>query len=184
MITVNKVTSHSVIDYAAEELKKYLRMMMPEGGDVRIVNGSASDEGFGLGLMQDFGLDVSDADSLELDDILYIDCAEKGGIIAGSNPRSVLLAVYEYLRQNGCEWLFPGIDGEYIPMQNIKPVKYRHKPSCRYRGWCSEGAQFQPDVIDAIDFAPKVGLNAFMIQFINPALFYQRYYNHSYNNAR
>lgn len=182
MYIINKITFNSVIDYAAEELKKYLRMMMPEGGDVKIVSGETSEECFRLGLMQDFGLDVSDAEVLELDDVIYISCTEKGGIIAGANPRAVLLAVYEYLRQNGCRWLFPGIDGEYIPMTDIHPVKYRHKPSCRYRGWCSEGAQFQPDVIDAIDFAPKVGLNAFMIQFINPALFYQRYYNHSYND--
>ena len=36
MFVINKITSDSVIDYAAEELKKYLRMMMPEGGDVKI----------------------------------------------------------------------------------------------------------------------------------------------------
>jgi len=181
MQTINVITVNSVINYAAEELKKYLRMMMPENGNYRIVYGDGSGVGFQLGVMQDFGLDVSDAKDPELDDLLYIDCDEKGGIIAGDNPRAVLLAVYEYLRQNGCRWLFPGVDGEYIPMQSIKPVKYRHKPSCRYRGWCSEGAQFQSGVLDAIDFAPKVGLNVYMIQFINPALFYRRYYEHIEN---
>ena len=95
----------------------------------------------------------------ELDDILYIDMETDGGIIAGDNPRSVLLAVYEYLRQNGCRWLFPGIDGEFIPMQDIKPVKYRHKPSCRYRGQCNEGAEAQPLMMEAIDFTPKNGMN-------------------------
>ena len=37
MFYVNKITSNSVVDYAAEEMRKYLRMMMPEGGDVKIV---------------------------------------------------------------------------------------------------------------------------------------------------
>ena len=70
---------------------------MPEGGDVKISYDPEADDGFRLGLMQEFGLDVSDALDTELDDILYIDCDEEGGIIAGDNPRSVLLAVYEYI---------------------------------------------------------------------------------------
>ncbi|MBO5453293.1 MAG: DUF4838 domain-containing protein [Clostridia bacterium] len=178
MLTINKVTSNDVIDYAAEELKKYLRMMMPECGNIKIYFNPEAKDGFRLGLMQDFNLDVSDAKDTVLDDILYIDCDEKGGIIAGSNYRSVLLSVYEYLRQNGCRWLMPGIDGEYIPMQDIKPVKYRFMPTNRYRGWCSEGSQFQQSVIDSIDFAPKIGLNVYFIQFVNPKQFYERYYLH------
>ena len=33
---INKVFSHPTVDFAAEELKKYLRMMSPEGGDIKI----------------------------------------------------------------------------------------------------------------------------------------------------
>ena len=181
MYTINIISKNNIIAYAAEELKKYLRMMMPECGDIDIVTNADAKDGFRLGLMQDFGLDVSDAEDIELDDILYFDCDEKGGIIAGSNPRSVLLSVYEYLRHNGCRWLFPGVDGEYIPMQDIKAVKYRFKPSNRYRGWCSEGAQFQRSVLEAIEFAPKLGMNVYMIQFINPFTFYNIYYQHREN---
>lgn len=181
MYKIFKISSHSAVDYAAEELRKYLRMMMPECGNIDINYEPNAKNGFRLGLMQDFGLDVSDAEEPDLDDILYIDTTEGGGIIAGDNPRSVLLAVYEYLRQNGCRWLFPGVDGEFIPMQDIKAVKYRFKPSCRYRGQCNEGAEFQPDMIDAIEFAPKVGMNVFMMEFFNPVAYYRQYYNHDYN---
>ena len=181
MLTINKITSASPVDYAAEELKKYLRMMMPECGDIKISYNPLAKDGFRLGLMQDFGLDVSDAIDPELDDILYMDCDTEGGIIAGDNPRSVLLAVYEYLRQNGCRWLFPGVDGEFIPMQDIVPVKYRHKPSCRYRGQCNEGAEFQPDMLETIDFTPKIGMNVYMMEFRVPTPYYASYYNH-YNN--
>ena len=182
MYTINKIVSDSVVDFASEELKKYLRMMMPECGDIKINFNPDATDGFRLGLMQDFGLDVSDAEDVELDDILYIDCDKVGGIIAGDNSRSVLLAVYEYLRQNGCRWLLPGVEGEYIPMQDIKPVKYRFKPSCRYRGWCSEGAQFQRSVVEAIDLLPKLGMNVYMNQFEIPTYFYTRYYSHAFNN--
>ena len=36
MYQIFKITSDPVVDFAAEELKKYLRMMMPEAGDVSI----------------------------------------------------------------------------------------------------------------------------------------------------
>ena len=177
MFYINKITYDPVLDFAAEELKKYLRMMMPEGGDVKIAYDPEARDGFRLGLMQDLSLDVSDALDTELDDILYIDCDTKGGIIAGSNCRSVLLSVYEYLRRQGCRWLYPGVDGEYIPMQDIKAVKYRHTPTDRYRGNCIEGALTQGLLNDYIDFLPKVGLNAFLIQFMTPTAFYERYFN-------
>ena len=110
---IYKLTDHAVVDFAAEELKKYLRMMMPECGDIAISRTTVQEnDGFTLGLMQDFGLDVSEAADVELDDILHIDTDARGGVIAGSNPRSVLLAAYRFLQENGCRWLFPGIDGE------------------------------------------------------------------------
>ena len=134
MLEISIITEDSVVCFAAAELKKYLRMMMPEGGDVTVTRKKGGAEAFRLGLMQDFGLDTADAEDTVLDDIIYIDCNDKGGIIAGSNARSVLLAVYEYLRKNGCRWLLPGVDGEYIPIKDIEPVKYRHLASCRFRG--------------------------------------------------
>ena len=183
MYTIKKITSSPVVDFAAEELKKYLRMMMPDAGEIIIKYAPEARDGFRLGLMQDFGLDVSDAEDPELDDILYIDCDERGGIIAGDNPRSVLLSVYEYLRRNGCRWLMPGVDGEFIPMQNIKPVKYRFVPSCRYRGQCNEGAESQQAMLETIDWAPKVGMNVYMLEFDIPTVYYDWYYQHRHNTA-
>ena len=180
MLYINKISAHSAIDHAAEELRKYLYMMMPEGDSITT---RYSDEvcGFRLGLMSDFGLDTSDAEDVELDDIIYIDCDKNGGIIAGSNPRSVLIAVYEFLKQNGCRFLMPGKDGEYIPMKELDPVKLRHKPSMRYRGWCLEGGVSQEIMIESIDFTPKLGMNTVMLEFLIPTSYYRRYYLHLYN---
>ena len=182
MYKIYKTTICSPVDYAAEELKKYLQMMMPQCGDVPVKYDPQAKDGFRLGLMQEFGLDVSDAEDTVLDDILYIDADENGGIIAGDNPRSVLLAVYEYLRQQGCRWLFPGVDGEFIPVvDGLKAVSYRHKPSCRYRGQCNEGSEYQQNMVEAIDFTAKVGMNVFMMEFRIPTSYYRRYYNHLHN---
>lgn len=73
---------------------------------------------------------MSDAADCRLDDVIYVDTDKSGGIIAGSNPLSVLIAVYEMLRQNGCRCLCPGLDGELVPNKELEPVKYRH---LRYR---------------------------------------------------
>ena len=182
MQTINKLVSTSAVDYAAEELRKYLRMMLPEGGDYTVRYAPDAKDGYRLGLMQELGLDVSDVEDAELDDVIYIDCTARSGIIAGSNPRSVLLAVYEYLRRLGCRWLFPGVDGEIIPIiKDVPCVTYRHKASMRYRGWCNEGAEYQQNMLEAIDFLAKVGMNVFMMEFRIPTSYYNRYYNHFHN---
>ncbi len=183
MYKINKITSNHVVDFAAEELKKYLRMMMPHNGEVDIVYNPEAKDGFRLGVMDDFGLDTSEADDIVLDDILHIDTDAEGGIIAGSNPRSVLLAVYRYLALNGCRWLYPGIDGEFIPVKGIEATKYHKMADCRYRGQCNEGAESQPTMVDMIDFTPKIGMNVFMIEFFNPTVYYNQYYNHDSNEA-
>ena len=59
MYSIYKITSHPTVDFAAEELKKYLRMMMPENGDITISYAPDAKEGFRLGLMSDFCLDTS-----------------------------------------------------------------------------------------------------------------------------
>ena len=183
MYAIYKITSNPVVDFAAEELKKYLRMMMPYCNEISIRYAPDAADGFRLGLMSDFGLDTSEAEDLELDDILHIDTDATSGIIAGSNPRSVLLAVYRYLTLNGCRWLFPGIDGELIPIRNVAPTQYHKMADCRYRGQCNEGAEFQTNMIETIDFTPKIGMNVYMLEFDNPKTYYDSYYDHKGNTA-
>lgn len=184
MQNIYKISSHPVVDFAAEELKKYLRMMMPRAGEYAISYDPDAKDGFRLGLMSDFSLPTEEVKDDELDDILYANAGKDGGIIAGSNPRSVLLSVYQFLRENGCRWLFPGIDGEYIPMRDVENVQFRKVPSLRYRAQCNEGAETQQCVLDAIDFTAKIGMNTFMLEFDIPYTYYKKYYEHRYNPAR
>ncbi len=185
MYSIKKITAHPTVDFAAEELKKYLRMMMPEAGEIFISRDPEATEGLRLGLMQDFGLDTSEAEDVELDDIVHVDVDERGnGVLAGSNPRSVLFAVYRYLQENGCRWLFPGVDGEFIPMQDVGAVKYHKMADMRYRGQCNEGAEYQPNMMEAIDFTPKIGMNVFMMEFECPYVYYNRYYSAMHTPTR
>ena len=182
MLTINKLQTHSAVEHAAQELKKYLRMMMPEAGEIEIAYHPEAKDGFRLGFLEDFGVAFTGEDPV-LDDELYIETDVNGGIIAGSNPRSVLFAVYRYLRENGCRWLYPGIDGDYIPMQDIVPVSYHKLADHRVRGFCDEGYASQTAMLEAIDYYTKLELNTFNLEFFNPIVYYSRYYSHFYNEA-
>ncbi len=181
MYVINKVRADHVIDFAAEELKKYLRMMMPSCGDIAIAYQPDAADGFRLGLLEDFGLDTSDVDEPVLDDVVQIITDGQGGILAGSNPRSILFAVYRYLKENGCRWLFPGVDGEYIPIARIQPVNYRRKASHRFRGHCNEGAEYQQSMLETIDYFAKLEMNVYMLEFDIPFTYYNTYYTHRHN---
>ena len=182
MYKIYTVNADSTVGYAAQELKKYLRMMMPRCGEIKVAYDPAAKEGFKLGLMSDFGL-RSDVKDPYLDDEIYVKTDENGGVLAGNNPRSVLQAVYRYLKKNGCIWLFPGPDGECIPtVDSLKPVDYNHRPIYRYRGQCNEGAETQPQMMDAIEFTPKVGLNTFMIEHDKPHHYYNHFYKHTFDS--
>ena len=172
MYKIFKCTAHPTVDFAAEELKKYLRMMMPRCGEIEITTDERDGDGFVLALCSDIGIELPETSEPELDDVIVINANERGGIIAGSNPRALLIAVYEYLRQNGCHWAFPGVDGEYIPVADIKPVNYRKMADLRVRAQCNEGAEYQGSMIETIDFTPKIGLNSYMLEFDNPKVYY------------
>lgn len=181
MFQIKKMRADHVIDFAAEELKKYLRMMMPETGDITITYEPDATEGFRLGLAEDFGLVFEEVKDRVLDDVVHINTDENGGVFAGSNPRSVLFAVYRYLKENGCRWLFPGVDGEFIPISDIKPIKYHHMADYRFRGHCNEGAEYQQCMLETIDFYAKQEINVYMLEFDTPFTYYERYYQHFHN---
>ena len=103
MLTINKLQSDHVVDFAAEELHKYLRMMMLDLPPLSITYDPNAKEGFRLGLLSDFGIPF-EGDDATLDDVVHIDADENGGILAGSNIRSILYAVYRYLKLQGCRF--------------------------------------------------------------------------------
>lgn len=181
MYIINKLRADHVIDYAAEELKKYLRMMMPECGEVEIRYDPEATDGFRLGLLEDFNLENNVEDPI-LDDVIHVDTTQQGGILAGSNLRSILFAVYRFLRENGCRWLYPGIDGEYIPdRESLQPVQYHKAADHRIRGFCDEGSVSQENMLECIEFYPKLEMNTFMVEWFVPNGYYNRYYSHQHN---
>lgn len=64
-------------------------------------------------------------------------------ILAGSNPRSVLYAVYTYLDRLGFAWVVPGPEGEIVPRLRRVPTRgyaIRHQAALIHRGFALAGA--------------------------------------------
>ena len=155
--------------FAARELSAYLgRMLAGEEGELAI----------GLEVRPDERPGLPDWFSVELD-------KEKGSIM-GNSGRAVLLGVYDCLRRLGCRFLAPVKGCEVVPAiaRRELALSYEHRASFFHRGVCIEGADSRENVLDFIDWLPKVGYNSFFLQFKSPYIFYARWYEHRGNPSR
>lgn len=186
-INICKLSDNITIDFACQELKKYLSKMN-ENISINIIGekNELYNEGktIYVGLFSDLDLNgVVKVENEYFDDAIIINFKYGSGMIAGVNPRSVLIAVYRFLYEVGCRWIRPGDDGEYIPTVDINNfrVYVEEKPSYRHRGICIEGAVSYENVYDIIDLLPKLGLNSYFIQFREAFTFFDRWYSHQNN---
>lgn len=133
-----------------------------------------------LEVREDLNTSVENAGT---DEIIEIIINDGKGSIAGNNVRALLIGVYRFLDEVGVRFLRPGKAYESIPAVNINEitVSLLEKPSFRHRGVCIEGADSIENIIDFIDWLPKVGFNSFFIQFENPYSFLKRWYEHEFN---
>ena len=155
--------------FAAAELAAYLgRMLAGEAGTLPISLAVRPDREGGL----------PDRFSVEL--------SPEGGSIEGNCGRAVLLGVYDCLRRLGCRFPAPLKGCEVVPSitRQALSLRYGHRASFRHRGVCIEGADSRENVLDFIDWLPKLGYNSFFLQFKSPYIFYARWYQHRGNPLR
>lgn len=169
--------------FAAEEIKKYLSQLTDDSimlidcyNDFTGVEKDFLSVGVGL---SDEILPVEDKD---INDSIFVDVEGKTGVITGVNSRSVLLAAYKYLKELGFKFVRPGKDGEYPPESlSNKRITVCEKASLNHRAVGLEGADFYENTVDYIDWLPKLGMNAFFIEFFIPMVFYKRWFEISPN---
>src|SRR5262245_31684353 len=148
IVALNQATP---VALAARELAHYLALLAP--------GPQPPSPAVRLGTFADFGADfrpwpaVSNPD---LDDAIHIEFDGAAGIVAGSNPRSVLLAAYCFLTELGCRWVRPGPDGEVIPAVDLATARVRVSEAAayRHRGICIEGAVSYEHIRDLIAWMP------------------------------
>lgn len=142
------------MNFAEHELKKYASSM---GIDVNI----------------DLKVDVEIFDTSKFfqfnkryDDAFKINVTNGKGTITATNERAVLIGIYHFFKKQGCRFLRPGKDGEYIPqiekcvdVNETWYAKVRHRGTTSMQLW-NKQAGYQ-SVIDYLDWLPKMAMNTF-----------------------
>jgi hypothetical protein len=183
---IYRLSDEEPIRLAAAELRKYLRRATGAMVHIRArAHYEENSPGLWVGLFTAFsGRIVQRSSGHPFDDEIAIEVSGRNGIVAGVYPRSVLIAAYRYLTELGCRWARPGKDGEYIPsvaMPLERTISIHETASYRHRCVCIEGAVSWEHVRDIIDWLPKVGLNAYFVQFREAYQFFVRWYQHELN---
>ncbi len=145
--------------FAGEELRAYLGRMLP------------ADTALAIDLV---------TEPAPGNDAFSVDLSPAGGTIRGNSDRAVLLGVYDALRAMGCRFLAPGRENEVVPQTPLRALTLRYERTAAlfHRGVCLEGADSGEDILHFIDWLPKVGFNAFFLQFKTPYAFLARWYRH------
>jgi len=182
---IKPIGSNPTVAFAAEELMRCLKQM---NSDLRITAIAAEDyvpgdDALYVGCSPALSHLLPAVEDPDKDDAIHIAVSGGAGVITGTNPRSVLIAVYRYLRQLGCAFPRPGRESEIIPhcLPEQIPVSLTEAASYRHREVCIEGAVSYEHVADMIDWLPKVALNGYFVQFIHPYHFFRRWYDHQSN---
>lgn len=185
-IRLGKIGNDTVIDFAVQELARYLKQMDPKL-NVDILQTDTVEDAFPriiwVGTDPQLVSYVPEVKDPAVDDAIAIAVTDGNGYITGSNERSVLIGVYRFLRELGCNWVRPGLDGERIPQLQLgsMDIHVHEAASYRHRGVCIEGATAYENVLDMLDFLPKVGMNAYFFEHFEPIIFFRRWYNHKSN---
>lgn len=193
--TVCYLGQDRTVRFAAEELVKYLSIMLADRKDcvqVRHVDAVQDDCAIWVGIDDDLrqAAGVSAAcpavDDKEWDDAIQVAVRGGRGFVAGNNPRSVLIAVYRFLHEVGCEWLRPGPGGESVPRVSVEQLEadISQAASYRHRAICIEGAVSYANVAEIIDWAPRLGFNGYFTQFRESYTFFERWYKHDNNTQK
>ena len=183
-IRLGQLGSHETVAFAVDELQKYLKRIDPELF-IEILLLDKPNDACGnvvwVGLHDSFKVPVVE-DRL-LDDAVAISVENGAGYISGANERSVLIAAYRFLKELGCDWFRPGTDGFRVKQKELDniTVHVEEVPSCRHRGVCIEGAISTEHVVNMLDYLPRVGMNEYYIQFLTPAIFFERWWEHQNN---
>ncbi len=185
-MTLYVLDEHVTTELAAKELARCLRAMAGVAIDVEHSSAGNRRPGIYLGTGAPPGMNATlpEVADPKWDDAWIIRSSGDRLLIVGVNPRSTLMASYEYLRRLGAEWLHPGTDGECLPYIEDIPLSgfdISGKAAHRHRGVCIEGAPAIEHVLDMVEWLPRVGMSAYFLQFQTSSYFWRQWYRHDLN---
>lgn len=170
MIRLNfkQALNNETITFSQKELQRYLLKMTKNITQQITINVTIS---------------ISDNTSSSVKDGYTIQASPTYIQIQANNNRSTLLGVYRLLFELGCRFLMPGEEHEYIPQITLDNMHINLTETADFfhRGVCIEGADSLENIINFIDWLPKIGCNSFFLQHLEPESFLQNWYTHKYN---
>lgn len=174
---------HPTVEFAASELAHYLSLITSQTVNIRRLNPQTGMYALWVNTLPGQLPTLREVADPDLDDAIIVQIEGGAGGLIGNNPRSLLLAVYRFLREVGCSWVRPGKFGERIPKKDIRSLSAHlvEEAALRHRGICIEGAVSSENLFDIINWAPKVGFNSYFIQFREAFTFFDRWYSHWLN---
>jgi len=180
-LTIYRLDESTPIRLAAKDLARCLRVMT--GAPVRVASVGKYDSsraGIYLGGAEHFRGEIGKrvCAAQRWDDELLVRSAGDSLILTGSNERSVLFAAYRWLQALGAQWVRPGKEGEFLPSIAVPALDgwdIHEKAGARHRGIVIEGTCFIEQVLELIDWMPKLRANAYMLQFRTSAFFWRRW---------
>ncbi len=160
-----RMNGDDTLSFAEEELRKYLKM---------------------AGLPDDQMPEIQFFFEKEEEHDRYsIESTPDSILVRASNKRSVLMGCYAYLNEIGFRFYAPGSAYTKIPKlcgrDQLITLHKKGQAENFHRGVCIEGSESIENVLDYIDWMPKVGMNACFLQFFRPDVFFQRWYKHENN---
>lgn len=179
-LKITKISSDPTITYAADELSRYLCLMDRTLRVEQFLCGSYEEycEEETESILVGTGINVEED---AFDDKICINVENVKGIISGSNPRSVLFAVYRYLYELGCRFPSPEECSEVVPAKTFGQgdfsVSLTDVPAYRHRGIDLGGAIDYQMCVRCINWMPKMGLNSVFIEYLYPVQGFARTYN-------
>ena len=180
-MNISRVGNEPAICFAFSELCRYLKLIQKDLFIKQCIEPyKENSEKLYIGICPEFDAFLPEVKNKELDDGIYINVVNGSGIISGTNPRSVLIAVYRFLKELGAAWVRPGPDGEILPnaLPETYSVQIREAAAYRHRAICIEGAISCDHVRNMIDWIPKASMNGYYTQFFTPFTFFDRWYTH------
>lgn len=172
---IAQIGENQTVAFAVKELYRLLKEM-----DRSLIPDVRKYKAFDSEVKNAIWVGLGDFTETSDNDRIYIKVENSVGVISGSNERSVLMAVYRFMKELGCRYLYPGKEGEKVPKRKLDysdlTVSVDETPSYNHRGICIEGAVGYEHVLNTIDWLPKVGMNEYFSQFVSPTEFFKRYY--------
>ena len=150
--------------HAAADLRSYIEMMTGIKASI-VTEGQPRPTGRAiiLGRTKD-NLTVHNPDNYPWPrDTIYIGYGKGDIAIIGQGEQGTLFAAYEFLRDQGCRWYTPCLDGTVIPRRgqlDLAGNPKRHTPSFRRRGWVPPNAGGTTWKTYYLPWAVRNGLNA------------------------